>query len=129
MLRSVFVVSKNGESLYSQSFGEDDDKDITMALSGLVSAVHSFGQMLSGSEVSEIKLGKICLALHQREELIFAIAVDVDEHEKENEAKLIPITGLFLLHFGDIIKTMSDFSDVTLFERFTQTLQNSGYLS
>lgn len=129
MIRSVFVVSKSGESIYSQSFGADDDTDITMALSGLVSAVHSFGQMLSGNEVSEIKLGKICLALHQREELIFAVAVDVDEHQKENEAKLIPITGLFLLYYGDTIKTMSDFSDISIFEGFTQTLLNSGYLS
>ncbi|MHA1638278.1 MAG: hypothetical protein ACTSUB_09730 [Candidatus Thorarchaeota archaeon] len=129
MLRSVFVVNKNGESLYSQSFGADDDEDVTMALSGLVSAVHSFGQMLSGNEVSEIKLGKICLALHQRDELIFAVAVDVDESQKENEAKLVPITGLFLLHYSDIIKTMSDFNDVSIFEGFTQTLLNSGYLS
>ena len=71
MLRSVFVVNKNGESLYSQSFGADNDEDITMALSGLVSAVHSFGQMLSGSEVNEIQLGKLCLVLHLREELSF----------------------------------------------------------
>ena len=129
MIRSVFVVSKSGESLYSQSFGEDNDEDVTMALSGLVSAVHSFGQMLSGNEVNEIKLGKICLVLHQREELIFALAVDVDKHQKENEAKVIPITGLFLLHFGGIIKKMSNFEDVTIFERFTQTLHTSGYLS
>ncbi len=129
MLRSVFVVSMSGENLYSQSFGADEDRDITMALSGLVSAVHSFGQMLSGNEVSEIKLGKICLALHQRDELIFAVAVDVDEYQKENEAKLVPITGLFLLHYGDIIKTMSDFEDVSIFKGFTQTLLDSGYLS
>ena len=129
MIRSVFVVSKTGESLYSQSFGPDDDEDITLALSGLVSAVHSFGEMLSGSEVNEIQLGKLCLVLHQREELIFALAVDVDEYQKENEAKVIPITGLFLLHYSDVIKTMSDFSDVSIFEGFTQILLDAGHLS
>ncbi len=94
-----------------------------------MSAVHSFGQMLSGSDVTEIQLGNLCLVLLQREGLIFALAVDVDGQQKENEAKLLPIAGLFLLHYGDIIKRMEDLSDVSIFERFTQILRNSEHLS
>ena len=128
MIRSVIVVSGSGESLYSQSFGGTDD-DATAALGGLVSAVHSFGQMLSGTEVTEILLGNLCLVLLQREELIFALAVDVDEHQEENEAKLLPIAGLFLLHYGATVKIIEDSSDVSVFEGFTHILRNSGYLS
>lgn len=128
MIRSVIVVSGSGESLYSQSFGGTDD-DATAALGGLVSAVHSFGQMLSGTEVTEILLGNLCLVLLQREGLIFALAVDVDGHQKENEDKLLPIAGLFLLHYGETVKSIEDFSDVSIFEGFTQILRNSKYLS
>ena len=128
MIRSVIVVSGNGENLYSQSFGATTE-DTTAALGGLVSAVHSFGQMLSGTEVTEIQLGNLCLVLLQRKGLIFALAVDVDKHQKENEAKLLPIAGLFLLHYGDTIKTIKDLSDVSIFEGFTQILRNSVYLS
>ncbi|MHA1481797.1 MAG: hypothetical protein ACTSQZ_10310 [Candidatus Thorarchaeota archaeon] len=128
MIRSVIVVSGSGENLYSQSFGATDD-DTTAALGGLVSAVHSFGQMLSGSEVTEIQLGNLCLVLLQRDGMIFALAVDVDGQQKENEAKLLPIAGLFLLHYSDILKTMKDFSDVSIFDGFTQILRNSEHLS
>ena len=128
MIRSVIVVSSSGENLYSQSFGGTDE-DATAALGGLVSAVHSFGQMLSGTEVTEILLGNLCLVLLQREGMIFALAVDVDGHQKENEAKLLPIAGLFLLHYSATVKMIEDFSDVSIFEGFTQILRNSEYLS
>lgn len=124
------MVSGSGENLYSQSFGASTDGvDTTAALGGLVSAVHSFGQMLSGSEVTEIKLGNLCLVLLQRDGMIFALAVDVDGKQKENEAKLLPIAGLFLLHYGDTVKSMQDLSDVSVFEGFTQILINSKHLS
>jgi hypothetical protein len=97
-IREVIVADSEGRALYSQRFGTYPEDSQSIAYSNLVSAVHSFGKMLSPHDVNEIKLGEICLLIHSANDLLFAIVVDDDKRES-NEKKLKSIADLFLEHY------------------------------
>jgi len=97
-IREVIVADSDGRAVYSQRFGTHPTDRQSIAYSSLVSAVHSFGKMLSPHDVNEIKLGEICLLIHSANELLFAIVVD-DDRRESNEEKLKSIADLFLEHY------------------------------
>ena len=126
MIRNLIVLEKNGQALLSSNFGECHSfGDSSKMVSGFISAVHSFAQMLSADFVDEIQLGGLYFMLMFRGDLIFAISAD-DEDTEGHRDVLNQIVDLFAGRYGSVLPDSEEPIDVAPFEKFPQFLIDNG---
>ncbi len=125
MIKRVMIIAEQGRPIYSHDFeGQSHDSD-TMAISALVSAVSSFAPMLSGTEVSEIQLGGLSFLMQARGTIIFALVLDEPGNE-EYEKKIHRIADLFSEAYAGVLQHLNEDTDISVFNKFTETLLTSG---
>ena len=125
MIKRVMIIADQGRPIYSHDFeGQSHDSDM-QAISALVSAVSSFGPMLSGTEVSEIQLGGLNFLMQARGAIIFALAIDEPGNE-EYEKKLHRIADLFSEIYAGVLQYLNEDTDLSVFDNFTEILRTSG---
>ncbi|TFF67982.1 hypothetical protein EU520_00990 [Candidatus Thorarchaeota archaeon] len=108
MIRNVFVVGDSGQALIAANFGECHSLgENGRMVSSLISAIHSFAQMLSTSSVDQINLGPLTFILLLRDELMFAVAVD-DDHVEEHISTAQRIVDLFMGQYASVIGEFSE---------------------
>ncbi|MBD3405966.1 MAG: hypothetical protein GF411_07560 [Candidatus Lokiarchaeota archaeon] len=122
MIRNIIILDDVGRHLFATNFGachslgEDSE-----ALTGFISALHSFGHDLSGSGVDEIQFGDLYILLLHRQNLIFALTADDDAAEK-NKVKLGIISDMFLKHYQAVLSNLSDSDVLDSFAEFEDLL-------
>ncbi|TFG13106.1 hypothetical protein EU537_07280 [Candidatus Thorarchaeota archaeon] len=127
-IKEVIVADSEGQAIYSQRFGTHPVDEQSLAYSSLISAVHSFGKMLSPHDVNEIKLGEICLLIHSANELLFAVVVDNGNRES-NEEKLKSIADLFLENYAAQIAPSQQTLSENLANEFTGMLVQHNFVT
>ncbi|MHA1769127.1 MAG: hypothetical protein ACTSV3_04680 [Candidatus Thorarchaeota archaeon] len=132
MIRNLFILHKGGTPLVSSYFGErhsigsGSEQDSSL-ISGFISAMYSFAQMMASDSVEEIQLGRLSFILGSHGNLIFALSADDDDADMHRK-KLEEIIKLFTDRYGSILPESEGDIDVTHFEAFTQFLLDSGVL-
>ena len=126
MIRNLFVIDGEGNSLVVVNFGEchslgENDK----VVSGFISAIQSFSKMVSGEGANEIRLGNLFFIMSNHDDLLFALASDTNKDD-ENKRKLKRIMSLFIERYADYLQNRSTSMDYTIFDEFGSLLVTSG---
>ncbi|TFF96893.1 hypothetical protein EU546_00355 [Candidatus Thorarchaeota archaeon] len=127
MIRNLIILDNEGHALLSANFGECHSMaNDEQAVSGFISALHSFSKMLAAGDLSEIQLGSLSFLLMTHREHLFAISAD-DDKTDVNRTKLNKIVQLFVEQClggrdssGEISEVCSSFTEHLLEERILQ---------
>ncbi len=95
MIRNLIIIDENGRALLTANYGEchslGDDNDM---ISGFISAVYGFANVVNSTSVDEIQLGTLTFILQSKGNLVFALSMD-DRNLIEHRKTLAKIIDLF----------------------------------
>jgi hypothetical protein len=130
MIRNVIILDMNGQSVFTENFGEchsfPNDTNMAEILSGFISALYSFSKNLSEQDVSEVNFGNLHLFITTRSNFIFVLAADDDKHDG-NKTRLNDIAVLFIEQYYELIGESHDL-DQSLVQDFSQILYKQNFI-
>ena len=95
MIRNLIIIDENGRALLTANYGEchslGEDNDL---ISGFISAVYGFANVVNSTSVNEIQLGNLTFILQSKGNLVFALSMD-DRNLTEHRKTLAKIIDLF----------------------------------
>ena len=121
MIRNLIIIDENGRALLTANYGDchslGDDNDM---ISGFISAVYGFANVVNSTSVNEIQLGDLTFILQSKGNLVFAISMDdrnLTEHRK-TLGKIIEIFEDLYDYYSLCIESNIDKSTFAEFPKF-----------
>lgn len=115
MLRSLYIFSKTGDTLFTKFFGEDMIDE--QLFSGFVSALFSLAQEFGHRGMEIMKMDNLKFFYDFTDRLIFAISADEGDEEIAIKNLLATIRDRFLERFGKVLTDWRG-GDVSAFKDF-----------
>jgi len=95
MIRNLIIIEENGRALLTANYGDchslGEDNDM---ISGFISAVYGFANVVNSTSVDEIQLGDLTFILQSKGNLVFALSMD-DGNLTQHRITLAKIVDLF----------------------------------
>lgn len=126
MITNLFVIGRDGRTILASKFGACNSLGNAEMVGGFVNAIYSFGMMLSGHDVSEIKLGSRLFYLSVGK-LMFVIATD-DADSKKYKYVIKTIERMFMELYGSDPEPLAN-ADPARFEEFPEILISRGIVA
>ncbi|MFX0068490.1 MAG: hypothetical protein ACFE7S_06275 [Candidatus Hodarchaeota archaeon] len=115
MLRSLYIFSKSGETLFTKFFGEDEIDE--QLFSGFISALFSLAREFGHRGMEIMKMDNLKFFYDFTDKLIFAVSADDGDDETAVKNLLATIRDRFLERYGEALAHWRG-GDVSAFKDF-----------
>ena len=122
MIHTVWILNRDGICLIDRNYSNMDiDKTL---FGGFVTAIESFSERLTSRPVDSIVMGDLKILYVLGEKIVVAIAIDLEDNEKEIRRKVDELKSAFLKIYDiDLFETKVD-----IFKDFTKIIDKVLYL-
>ena len=122
MIHNVWILNRNGICLIDRIYSKMEvDKNL---FGGFLTAIESFSKQLVDKHVDSIVMGNMKILYNLSGKVVIAIAIDVDDDEKEIRRKVNSLLYAFLEKY----ETHLDSTNVDIFEDFQKEMDKILYL-
>ncbi len=119
---AIWILKEQGTPLLKRDFGLNITMDSAL-FSGFMSAMMTFSQALTSSELDLISMGNYQVQITCKEELIFCLIHDRNTSKASSSKILVEIQECFFDHYQlDVLK--QDIIDVRIIEPFGEIIDN-----
>ncbi|MHA1298320.1 MAG: hypothetical protein ACTSO9_02635 [Candidatus Helarchaeota archaeon] len=122
MIHCVWILNRNGICLLDRSYSRIEvDRNL---FGGFVSAIESFSERLTNRPVDSIVMGDLKILYILGEKIVVAIAIDVEDDEKEIRRKVAELQNAFVKSYDKDLES----TKVDLFKDFSKIIDKILYL-